>query len=274
MKYNEIDLSVIILNYKNPFLTLKCVKTLISSAKKAEISTQIIVVDNSALETSETLKKILPPNIDLIENNENLGFSKANNQGISKAKGNYILFLNNDAFVNSKSLKAGINCLNNKIIFGIWAPKLIGEDGLFQVSCARLPSLKGLIGEYILNKNYDWYNDVSQWTEAKDVGNVVGAFMLIKKSVIDKIGNLDEEFFFNVEDVDFCKRANQAGFLVIYDPRYSIIHIGGASQEETWTNDKHLHKNRILYFKKNQGLIKYLLARLIITLSLRIRKLG
>jgi len=96
----NIRLSAIILNYKDPELTAQCVNYLINSSEDADINIQVIVVDNSAPETVVTLQKILPDSVEIIENQLNLGFSKANNQGIEISTGDYILLLNNDAFVN------------------------------------------------------------------------------------------------------------------------------------------------------------------------------
>jgi GT2 family glycosyltransferase len=269
---NSFKLSVIILNYKAPELTAECVDCLIKSTEKADIATQIIIVDNSAPLTAQKLRDILPERVEIIENNENLGFSKANNQGIEISKGKYILLLNNDAFVNAETLINGIRYIEEHNECGVWSPKLLGKDGSFQVSCARLPSIKGLIGEYIQFRNYDWYSDLRSWSKPTDVGNVVGAYMIMKRSLVDVVGLLDEDYFFNVEDVDFCKRIHSAGFQVIYDPRYSIVHIGGASQPGKWVNDPHLHKNRILYFKKNHGPIIGAFANLIIFTGLSLRK--
>jgi GT2 family glycosyltransferase len=269
----DSTLSTIILNYKNPVLTSKCVDYLIESANKTDINIQIIVVDNSAFETVDELKRLLPPGVEIIENIENHGFARANNQGILISNGEYILLLNNDVFVNSECLSHGINFLDENDDTGIWAPKLVGEDGSFQVSCARLPSIKGLIGEYILSKNYDWYPDLKKWNEPHSVGNVVGAFVLMKKDVIDQVGLLDEDYFFTVEDVDYCKRVNLEGFSVIYDPRCSVIHIGGASHDNTWLDDTNMHKLRILYFRKNHGILKAFLAFFIINVGLNVRKI-
>lgn len=266
------DLSVIILNYKNPILTLKCVETLIQSSNKVSLDLEVIVVDNSASETALTLKELIPPEVKLIENLENLGFSKANNQGIVKSKGKYILLLNNDAFVNPETLQKGIEYLENNKETGIWASKLIGEDGMFQVSCAKLPSLTGLVGEYVLHKNYDWYPDLIYWNKPHHVGNVIGAFMLIPSKVIEKVGLLDEDYFFTVEDVDYCKKVQKAGFSVVYDPRCDIVHISGASQENEWVNDPYMHKNRVLYFRKNHGILVGFLAYLIIGLGIKLMK--
>jgi len=268
----NIRLSAIILNYKDPELTAQCVNYLINSSEDADINIQVIVVDNSAPETVVTLQKILPDSVEIIENQLNLGFSKANNQGIEISTGDYILLLNNDAFVNSETLINGINFHEEHEKCGLWSPKLVGEDGKFQVSCAQLPSISGLFSEYVRFKNSDWYEDLESWTKPRDVGNVVGAFMLMKRSLIDSVGVLDEDYFFTVEDVDFCKRVHEAGFTVIYDPRRTIIHIGGASQPGKWVNDPYIHKNRVKYFRKNHGVLSGFLAGLIIWMGLSMRK--
>jgi len=265
--------SAVILNYKNIDLTAKCVNYLIKSAEKADISVEIIVVDNSASESSEKLKEILPADVKIIENQVNKGFSRANNQGIQICTGEYILLLNNDAFINPECLSAGFTFLNENRNVGIWAPQLMGEDGSIQISCARLPSIKGLIAEYLLYRNLDWYNDVNNWTDPTDVGNVVGACMLIRKTVIDEVGLLDEDFFFSVEDVDYCSRVHEAGFKVIYDPRYSTIHMQSASSRGSWASSNHLHNNRVLYFQKHHGKLSAFIAIVSINLGLLIRKI-
>ncbi|ADZ09545.1 glycosyl transferase family 2 [Methanobacterium lacus] len=267
-----LTLSAIILNYKDPELTARSVQALLESAQAINVKAQVVVVDNSATETAESLKKLLGDDITLIENRENQGFSRANNQGMEVATGDYILLLNNDAFVNSETLHMGLNYLDNHEKCGVWSPKLVGLDDKFQVSCARLPSLRGLIAEYIQFKNLDWYPDLEKWNEPTDVGNVVGAFMLFRRKLLDEVGMLDEDYFFNVEDVDYCKRIHEAGYEVIYDPRYSVVHIGGASQPGKWVNDPYMHKNRKIYFKKNHGAVQGIIAGLVIWTGLNMRR--
>lgn len=264
-------LSVIILNYKNVNLTSKCVSYVINATKDVNIKTQVIIVDNSAQETADKLKTIIP-DAHIIENSENNGFSKANNQGILASEGEFILLLNNDAFINSKCLVTGIDYVKNNNKCGVWAPKLVGEDGSFQVSCAKLPSIKGLVQEYILLNDNNSYPDLNKWKEPHNVGNVIGAFMLMEKKKIEEVGLLDEDYFFTVEDVDYCKRIHEAGYSVIYDPRCGIVHIGSASQEDKWINDPYMHKFRILYFRKNHGVFMAFLSKIIIYIGLNIRK--
>ena len=129
-----------------------------------------------------------------------------------------------------------------------------------------------MIQEYIILKNTDCYPGSNKWEEPHNVGNVIGAFILMKKEVVDDVGLFDEDFFFNVEDVDYCKRVHEAGFSVIYDPNYSIIHIGGSSQDYSWINNPHLHKNRVIYFRKNHGILQGFLSKIIIFVGLNLRK--
>jgi N-acetylglucosaminyl-diphospho-decaprenol L-rhamnosyltransferase len=266
------QLSVIILNYKNPNLTAKCVDCLTEASNSAKIETETIIIDNSAQETASTLRTLLPENVKIIENERNLGFSKANNQGISTSSGEYVLLLNNDAFVNSEVLKTGIRFLDENHDCGLWAPKLVGEDGIFQMTCARLPSIKGLIVEYLLFRSYDRYSDSESWKEPRVVGAVIGAFMLIRRRVIDSVGMLDEDFFFTVEDIDYCYRVNEANFKIYYDPTVSMVHLISASQKKGIEYPE-LHSNRVLYFKKNKGTFSGFLSKIIINLGLFLRKI-
>jgi hypothetical protein len=268
----EPQLSVIILNYKNPELTAKCVDCLIEASNNAKIDTETIIVDNSAQDTATTLRTLLPENVKIIENESNQGFSKANNQGISMSRGEYVLLLNNDAFVNSDVLETGIKFLDENLDCGLWAPKLVGEDGTFQMTCARLPSIKGLIVEYLLFRSYDRYTDSESWREPREVEAVIGAFMLIRRRVVDSIGMLDEDYFFTVEDIDYCFRVNEANFKIYYDPTVSMVHLVSASQKEGIEYPE-LHLNRILYFKKNKGIFLGFLSGIIINLGLFLRKI-
>ena len=266
-------LSVITLNYKNVELTKKCVQKVYESVAKKVIGLEIIVVDNSTDETAHQLKNILQEGVKIIETEKNLGFAKANNLGIINCSGNFILLLNNDVFVNKESIETGINYLLENPKTAIWAPRLVSTDGKAQTSCAKFPSIKGAIGEYLFGKQWDWYKDMKNWSNPKKVDTVIGAFMLITNKVIKKVGLLNEHYFFNMEDMEFCMRVHQNNMDVVFDPRCEVIHLGGASQSYKWVNDPHLHKNRILYFKKNKVWIAAAFTSLIINTGLLLRKL-
>lgn len=274
MERAQPDISAVILNYKNPQLTAKCVEILLRSLEECGASSQVLVVDNSAAETARELRQLLPEAVEIIENPENRGFAKATNQGIRAGRGKYILLLNNDVFVNSQCLKTGLNYLNEHPNTGIWAPQLAGSDGRPQVSCARFPTLKSAFGEYLLGKQWNWYGDLFQWKEPHPVETVNGAFNLIPKTVFDQVGLLDEDFFFTGEDLDFCRRLHRRGFPVIYDPRCRATHLGGASQaQEKWFRDPYLHRHLILYYRKHHRLFTAACSAMIVHLGLLLRRL-
>jgi GT2 family glycosyltransferase len=266
-------LSTVILNYRHAELTNRCVTQLIDAAETAALSLQVIVVDNSAPLTADSLRAQLTPHVQLIENSVNQGFARANNQGIREAAGDFILLLNNDAFATAESLAGGIEYLHNDPSVGIWAPQLCTEDGTTQISCARFPSLLGLAGEYLLRKNFDRYPRGFHATQPVKVETVTGAFFLLSRNVLETVGLLDEAYYFNVEDVDYCRRVRSKGFSIVYDPRYKVLHLGSASQDTApWFRDHHLHHNRKLYFYKNQGLLSGYAAHLIIELGVMLRR--
>ncbi len=273
MQRVQPEIAAVILNYKNPQLTAKCVEILLRSLEECGISSRVVVVDNSAAETARQLRQLLPETVEIIENPENRGFATATNQGIRAGRGEYILLLNNDVFVNPQCLKTGLNYLKEHPQTGIWAPQLAGSDGQPQVSCARFPTLKSAFGEYLLGKQWNWYGDVFEWKEPRAVETVNGAFNLVPKTVFDQIGLLDEEFFFTGEDLDFCKRLRQRGFVVVYDPRCRATHLGGASQgQEKWFRDPYLHRHLILYYRKHHRRFTAECSAIIIHLGLLLRR--
>lgn len=274
LKYQDLSISVIILNYKNYELTLQCVEKVINAARMNQMVMQVIVVDNSTSETAPILKKTLPPEVQLIANEENLGFARANNLAIQQSTGKYVLLLNNDAFINSECLKTGIEFLRENTQVGIWAPQLRGVGNNIQISCAKSPSLLGVFGEYFLGTKFDWYEGVNNWSRPTRVDTVIGAFMLMPRKVISEIGLLDERFFFTVEDMDYCLRVRNAGYSIVYDPRVSVRHVGSASQShKNWNSDPYLHNNRILYFEIHHGKYSARIARMIIEYGLAYRRL-
>jgi len=265
--------SIVVLNYRNPPLTARCVETALTSALEAKTSVEVIVVDNSAPQTASALHRLLPAEAKIIENAQNQGFAKASNQGIKTSKGQFVLLLNNDCFINPGCLDMGLRYLEDHANAGVWAPRLTDETGQPQVSCSRTHSLKGLASEYLLRRASDRYQDVFEWTQPTEVESVIGAFFLLPRRTLDRIGLLDEDYFFNVEDVDYCRRAAKAGLSVIYDPRASAVHLSRASQEEVhFVRDAHLHRNRVLYVRKHRGKASAYVASAIIALGLAARR--
>jgi len=177
-------------------------------------------------------KKYKKLNTTLIQNKENLGFAKANNQGIKQAQGRYIFLLNSDTEVKPGALKKLVEFAKKYPKVGVVVPRLLNPDGSVQPSIYHLPTIRRAIGEYWLGRKGTYEKHALIGKKPVEVEAVVGAAMLIPKKVFDKVGLLDERYFMYFEDLDFCRRVKRAGLKVFYLPTAEIIHYHGASGKE------------------------------------------
>jgi GT2 family glycosyltransferase len=271
---NAPKLSAVILNYREPILTIRAAWSVLSAAETAGVTAQITVVDNSAIQSNTRLLAAFESApIRVLENSENAGFARACNQGVDASSGRILLLLNSDAFMNVSCLRLAMAYLQKNTETGIWSPRLVGEDGRPQVSCARLPTPRSIALEYLTGRHSSWYREMLTWDAPRKVGMTIAACWFLHRSTWDEVGELDERFFFTGEDVDYCKRVRATGRSVIYDPGAAIVHIGSASQPWAWVNDPYLHRGRILYAAKHHGWLAALVVRLSIWLGLSIRRL-
>ena len=180
-----------------------------------------------------------------ILNKENAGFARANNQGIEKSEGEYVLLLNSDTIITEKNFfNKIIKFLEKNNNIGILGPKLLWENGQIQSSGGYFPTLSRLITWALMlddlpliNKiikpyhphQPNFYTNDSYYQKLHHQDWVTGACFFIKRIVLDKIGFLDEKFFMYAEEMEYCYRAKKAGFGVIYYPKASLIHLGGKS---------------------------------------------
>jgi len=231
-----MDLSIIIVNYNTKKLTLDCIASVMSS--KTKYQNEIILVDNASVDgTVEEVRNRFPM-VHTIANDQNVGFSRANNQGIHISKGRYVLLLNSDTVVEDKTIETMVHFMDEHKDVGISGCKLILPDGSLDEACKRgfpTPSASfyyafGFSKRHPKNPKYNQYKlthlDPNQTHE---VDCLVGAFMMVRREVIDQIGGLDEEFFMYGEDIDWCYRIKQAGWKIIYYPETTVIHYKGAS---------------------------------------------
>jgi GT2 family glycosyltransferase len=230
-------LSIIIVNYNTKDCLVRCLESLKKGCKPK--AREIIVVDNGSRNGSvEEIKKekLKRKNenlkLKIILNRKNLGFAKANNQGIRKARGKYILLLNSDTIVEEGQLEKLLEFAERHPEAGVIGPKLILPSGETQASCRNLPTIKRAILEYWLGKkgSYDFF--IPGTKKAVEVESVTGAAMLVPQKVLEKTGLLDERYFMYFEDLDFCQRVKRSGFKIYYFPDVEIFHHHGASGEK------------------------------------------
>lgn len=199
---------------------------------------EIILIDNASYDGSVETIKDSYPQVRLIANTDNVGFAKANNQGMQMAKGRYILLLNSDTVIKPDTLDIMICFMDDNLAVGVSGCKVVLSDGSLDKACHRgFPTplatffyVSRLAKCFPKNRYFNAYHrDDLDADEEYPIDCLVGAFMMARREAIDQVGMLDEVFFMYGEDVDWCYRMKQAGWLTYYYPRTEIVHYKRAS---------------------------------------------
>lgn len=278
-----MDLSIITVTYNSQ----NTIKEFISSLLKYKPENcEIIILDNNSQDNTVNLVEGFPKVI-LIKSKENLGFSKGCNLGAKKAKGRLLLFLNPDIIVSDDSINRMIHYTLDHNEVGILVPKLFESDGKVQESVTKLPTLIGAIKEYILGIKYSYKQYAPQTDKPINVEAAYGAVMMLKKEVFEKVHKFDERYFLYYEDLDLCKKVNNLGLNIVYNPETTFIHNVGSSAKQvkvsklpfgirTLANFIPLKSTGAVHYQVRSGYIylgaiKGFLIRLIIYLSIKLR---
>lgn len=235
----SVDLSIIIVNYNTPALTLNCIRSIRGS--ETTFSYEIILVDNASSDGSQQQFNEELQDCKFIFNENNLGFSKANNQGIHISKGRYILLLNSDTEIQSNTIQVMLSYMESHPDVGASGCKLLLSNGELDDTCKRgfpTPSasfyyLFGFSRMFPNNPRFNKYklNHLDPDQE-HEVDSLVGAFILVRRETIQRVGELDENFFMYGEDIDWCYRIKENGYRVMYYPGTKVLHYKGASSRK------------------------------------------
>ena len=250
------SLSIISVNFKTDKLVLDLLGEL-----EPYKGVEIIIVDNSPV---NTLEEILPKRKDLsyFFTGKNLGFSGGNNFGIKRAKGEWLLLLNSDALVSTSELLKLLE-VTRKENYLVSAPRLIQPDGKIQNNIGCFDSFgKNPVSHIFARPRF---LNCSKIKENTKCDLLTGAAMLIHRSLLDKVGLLDDKnYFMYFEDIDFSYRLYRAGVKVLYVPGIKVIHLGGASSDQD-SRQKNVNYQRGLksYLIKNRGILVYYLNKII-----------
>ncbi len=229
---NSIDLSIIIVSYNTKEITKNCLKSILNSLKKAKIDYELILIDNGS--TDDTIKEIknYSPRLKIFENTENVGFTKANNQAVKIAKGQYLLFLNSDIVVLNNAIEELFNFYKeNENQMHFIGGKLLNKDKTPQPSCGPFYSLLVIFGALFLRGDH-WGLTRYSPNKIKEIDWISGACILTKKEYFKKVGGFDENIFMYMDEVDFFYRAKKTGYKVFFYPQAKFIHLGSASSGE------------------------------------------
>lgn len=265
MDVSNLLISVILVSYNTAQMSVEALDSLFAS--QGDFALEVFLVDNASKDDSVQVIKKAYPNITLIENKENVGFGRANNQVLDFAKGEYILLLNTDAFVQAETLEKTIQYMQIHPRCGVLGVKLLGRNGELQPSCRYFPTpfnlFAGRVGLHRLLPTIKMVDD-TDWNSSltQDCDWVPGCYYLVRKSVIDQVGLFDPLYFLYSEEVDHCYATKKAGWEVTYFADATVVHIGGESAKTDHViSQKNRQVNRLrleselLYFRKNHGLL-------------------
>ncbi|MDH7480866.1 MAG: glycosyltransferase family 2 protein [Armatimonadota bacterium] len=253
----QIDLSVVIVNWNTCSYLRKC----LASVELDRISAmEVIVVDNASVDGSQEMVEREFPQVKLIKNTSNLGFSRAANIGIKASKGRYILLLNPDSEVQPGALSVLVKFADSNPRAGLFGPKILNADGSLQSSARRFPTpLAALfrntfLGRLFPNNQYVKQYLMADWDHSspREVDWLSGAALMLRREMLDEIGLLDERFFMYCEDVDIAYRAKQKGWKAIYFPEAKIVHFLAKSSDQA-PNKMILtfHQSMYAFYKKH-----------------------
>ena len=244
------DLSIIIVNYNDEKFLKDCLSSVYNETP--HISLEIIFVDNNSSDNSVELVKREFPKVKIIRNKENLGFCKANNQGLRIFQGRYALLLNTDTIVKDRALEKMVGFMDANPKIGICGPKLLNPDGS--------PQHQG----GLFNRRF-WLSK-----KAIKVGYMIGACLMARREVVDKVGGLDENFFFSNDDLDWCKRIRKTGWKIVFYPEAKVTHYGGYSSTRVFNKKLFIEgfTGGLYFCRKHYGMLAFLIYRILLPIGL------
>jgi hypothetical protein len=279
----DFTASIVVVSFNTRDLLRECLTSLREECRRLPegVSAEILVVDNASRDGSANMVAAEFSGSDvpvrLIRSDTNLGFGVANNRAIEAAQGHYLVLLNSDAFFYSGALARAISHMEYDLSAGIGGARLVGRNGSWQPAARMFPSilrdafvLTGLASRFPRSRFFSaaertWADPA----EPAEVDWVTGAFMIVRRAALAKVGLFDPAFFLYCEEVDLCRRVKEAGFRVVYWPDIVVMHVHGESSRQV---DAHVFSENesqvvlwrmramLLYYRKHHG-AKVWLAR-------------
>ena len=259
-------LSVVLVNYKVPQLTIEAVRSVLASSRRLDGEVEVIVLDNASGDDSmDRLRTAFgaEPKVKLLESATNGGFARGNNQAIAEARGDYLLLLNPDTLVGESTLDYCLTFLHTHPKAGAVGPRLINQSGAMHPECKRgVPTLWHSFCRftrlYRLAPRSAWLNGYYQGhlspDEVQQVPVLTGAFLMLRRALYQAVGGLDERYFMYGEDIDLCYTIERAGYHNYYLPT-PVLHYKGESEQavDRVRYEENFYGAMRLFYLKHQG---------------------
>ncbi|HEX8932390.1 MAG TPA: glycosyltransferase family 2 protein [Patescibacteria group bacterium] len=264
-------LSIITLNYRKPQLTLNCLNSLYEQLPKefARGEAEVIVVDNASGDNSveflqHEIKARHYQHVKVIANSENAGFGKGNNLGATSAKGEYLLFLNNDTLVKDQGIWEMANYLKEHQEIAILGGQLRNNDGSLQPSVGKFYTL---FNAFLLLLGMQKFGLLDRSPDRiVEVDWVKGGLLMIRKEVFAKLAGFDEQIFMYTEDMELCFRAHLASLKVFFYPKVKVFHAEYGSSNRAFAII-HIYKGLLYFYKKHRSRWEYSLIKTLLLIK-------
>jgi N-acetylglucosaminyl-diphospho-decaprenol L-rhamnosyltransferase len=267
---SDPKLTIVIVSWNTRDLLARCLASVLEDARELpRVKVEVCVVDNASTDGSPEAVRERFPSVRLIENRENVGFARANNQAIQATTGAYVLLLNPDTELVPGALEALVRFVDGHPRAGAAGARLVHPDGTLQPSCCPSPTLSrelwrlfhlDALWPYACYRMAAWDRE-----RPREVDVVQGACLMLRREAVYQVGLLDEDYFIYSEEVDLCRRLRQHGWNVHWVPQAIVVHHGGQSTRQVpATMFLRLYQSKILYFRKHQGRLAASLYKLIL----------
>jgi GT2 family glycosyltransferase len=247
--------TIVIVSYNCRQALQTCLLTLTSAGEPPPI----IVVDNGSTDgTAEMIARDFPT-VQLIQNTKNQGFAAACNQGIRACASDFILLLNPDTMLRPATLQKLLDTMRAQPTIGACGPRVLNTDGSLQPSCRRFPTLGAIVcdelglGRLLPHSRFAKYR-MNGWEHDKtrDVDQLMGSCLLLRRTTLEHIGLLDEQFFLYFEDVDLCLRLRRTGWRVVFVAELTVTHLGGeCSNTDPRNSLGHRYSSLFAFYRKH-----------------------
>ena len=266
-----VDLSIVIVSWNVRDLLRSCLQSIVAEAHSGpgggalcigDRTVEILVIDNASTDGSAEMVRRQFLQTHLIANKENRGFTAANNQGLGRSQGRFLLLLNPDTEIVGDALLTMLRYMEANPKVGALGPKLVKPDGSIQSSRRRFPTFATALVESTVMQEW-WQNNrvLRRYYMADTPDNaiqgvdwVVGACLLVRRQAYEQVGGLDEGYFMYSEELDWCRRIKAAGWEIAYLPTAAVIHHEGKSSEQV-VPARHIYfqSSKVRYFRKHHG---------------------
>lgn len=269
-----LDLSIIIVSWNVADLLAACLESILAAdvsldpSETDRLTVEIIVVDSGSSDHTVSMLRERFPQITLLAQSENVGYTRGNNIGLAAAQGRYLLLLNPDTEIIGHALEEMVAYLEANPQVGILGPHTLNSDGTTQSTRRRFPTVPLAFFESTWLQRFApkpmlqrFYVEDQPDTSTFEVDWVQGSALLARRAVYEQIGGLDEGYIMYSEELDWCKRAKAAGWQVVYLGSARIIHHGGKSTDQVKARAHiYFQQSKLRYFRKYHG---WLIAQLL-----------